>query len=305
MKRHEFLRSLHEIVHPRSYLEIGVNDGRSLAMSRVPSIAIDPDFKVTVEVRCDVHLARSTSDDFFARPDPLAHLPERSVDLGFIDGMHLAEFALRDFMNVERYSLWTSVVVFDDALPRSVDEAARDRHTVEWAGDVYKVLDVLRRRRPDLVCLTVDTEPTGVLLVVGLDRDNDVLHRQYHEVVDELVSPDPQSVPEEILHRVGSAAPDAVLASEVWGRLVAARDDGAARDPAIYQPLAALAGTGPVAPVVVPAPRPWPPQSAASKQLAGSTAATAKRPATAPDRPPRSRLRRRTKRLLRRLAARL
>ena len=52
------------------------------------------------------------------------------LDLVFVDGMHLFEFALRDFMNVERHADWWSVIVFDDILPRDVDEAARERHTV-------------------------------------------------------------------------------------------------------------------------------------------------------------------------------
>jgi len=34
----------------RNYLEIGVNDGRSLTLSRVPSVAIDPAFKVVTEI---------------------------------------------------------------------------------------------------------------------------------------------------------------------------------------------------------------------------------------------------------------
>ena len=52
-----------------------------------------------------------------------------SLDLSFIDGMHLFEYVLRDFMNVERFSRWDTAIVLDDMLPRDVDEAARDRHT--------------------------------------------------------------------------------------------------------------------------------------------------------------------------------
>ena len=42
VKRHEFLAQIHARLRPRNYLEIGVNDGRSLRLSRVPTIAIDP-----------------------------------------------------------------------------------------------------------------------------------------------------------------------------------------------------------------------------------------------------------------------
>ncbi len=74
---HDFLAAVHERLEPRTYVEIGVNTGRSLGLSRVPSVAVDPAFKVTVEIQTDVHLVRATSDDFFARPDPLAHLRGR------------------------------------------------------------------------------------------------------------------------------------------------------------------------------------------------------------------------------------
>src|SRR3954452_20847136 len=74
MTRHEFLRALHAVARPRNYLEIGVNTGASLSLSRVPSIGIDPEFKITRQIRCDVQLVRATSDDFFARADPLHHL---------------------------------------------------------------------------------------------------------------------------------------------------------------------------------------------------------------------------------------
>jgi len=244
MTRHEFLRHLHDLVAPRTYLEIGVNDGRSLALSRVTSIAIDPAFKITVPLRCDLDLVRATSDDFFAGPDPLAHFRgslaasaggpgvgqgradqqvRPVIDLALIDGMHLFEFALRDFMNVERHSEWWSVIVFDDMLPRSVDEAARDRHAREWAGGVFKVVPVLARYRPDLVVVPVDTAPTGVLVVLGADPGNTVLRERYEAIVAEWVVPDPQVIPAATLARRGAFDPEALLGSGLWPELVRAR----------------------------------------------------------------------------------
>ena len=83
--------------------------------------------------------------------------------------MHLFEYALRDFINVERFADWSSVIVFDDMLPRNVDEAARDRHTKMWTGDVYKVVPVLQKYRPDLTVIQVDTQPTGMAVVFDAD----------------------------------------------------------------------------------------------------------------------------------------
>lgn len=243
MDRHGFLRHLHRVSKPRNYLEIGVNDGRSLALSRVPSVAVDPAFRVVTSISCDVHLVRATSDDFFARKDPLVHLRtgrnpfralarrdpmnvlggEPRLELSFIDGMHLFEYALRDFMNVERHSRWSSVIVLDDMMPRDVDEAARDRHTKFWTGDVYKVVQVLRRYRPDLVVVEVDTAPTGTAVVFGADPGSTVLRDSYDRIIEEYVVPDPQDVPDEVLTRKNAVRPEALLGAGFWPGLVRAR----------------------------------------------------------------------------------
>jgi len=283
VKRHEFLRGLHAVVQPRSYFEVGVNDGRSLALSRARSIAIDPAFKVTAELACDLRLVAATSDDYFARPDPIAHFPERVVDLAFIDGMHLFEFALRDFLNLERLAAWSSVVVFDDMLPRSVDEAARDRHTNAWTGDVYKLQLVLQRLRPDLVVLPVDTEPTGVMVVLGADPASTALSESYDDLLAEFVRSDPQPVPEPILRRAVATDPERLLAADFWPRLVAARDAGADRaDPNALAPLLAagrelrpdVALETELPPAAAPAPPTLPAAAAALTSAPGRAAAT-------------------------------
>jgi hypothetical protein len=224
MIRHEFLTIVHQLYRPRSYLEIGVNDGLGLARSTTRTIGVDPDFRIEVELACDLKLVKATSDEFFARADAVSWFSEGVVDFTFIDGLHLFEFVLRDFMNTERLSTPTSVVVLDDVLPRSVSEAARDQHTLLWAGDTYKVTAVLERYRPDLTTVLLDTEPTGLLLVLGLDPTSTVLATHYDEIVKEYATDDPQSVPDEILHRRDAADPQQVSDSPVWGELATARD---------------------------------------------------------------------------------
>ena len=224
MRRHEFLSRLHETYRPRNYFEIGINDGRSLTLSRVPTVAVDPAFKVVTELRCDLHMVKATSDDFFKRPRPLEHLGDARVDLAFIDGMHLFEYVLRDFINAEKYATWSSVVVFDDQLPRNVDEAARNRHTTAWTGDVYKIIPVLQRFRPDLRLAVMDTTPTGVLVVLGADPTNTVLADRYDEIMDMFLLKDPQQIPPGLIARECAMSPEAFLEAPFWSSLVAARD---------------------------------------------------------------------------------
>ena len=225
----DFLAALHERVAPTTYLEIGVRHGDSLALARCRAIGIDPEPRLRTALADTVSIFEESSDEYFTRPDRLAPFGGAPVDMAFIDGMHLAEFALRDLMNVERHSRWTSVVVFDDVFPRNPRMAARDRLTRAWTGDVYKLLGILRRYRPDLVTVRVNTKPTGLLLVLGLDPQSRVLSRHYDGIVESIVVPDPQRVPREVSARRGVIAPDAMLASPLWPELRAARAADAPR----------------------------------------------------------------------------
>ncbi|MEN5075008.1 class I SAM-dependent methyltransferase [Isoptericola cucumis] len=218
LSRHEFLTRLHERLRPRTYLEVGVSTGKSLGLSTVPSVGIDPAFRVRSELHAKVALARTTSDDYFATTDPEDWLGG-PVELAFIDGMHLFEYALRDFINVEKHCRWSSVIVLDDMLPRNTGEAARGRHTGAWAGDVFWLAEVLRAYRPDLTVLPVDTRPTGVVVVLGADPSSTVLQDHYDEIVAEYVRDDPQEVPASVLRRDGAWDAHALAALPVWGLL--------------------------------------------------------------------------------------
>lgn len=235
MNRHELLARLHEQLRPRTYLETGINTGRSLSLSRASSVGIDPDFAIAEEIQADVHLARTSSDEFFARRRPLAHLPVPVVDLAFVDGMHLAEYALRDVVAVERFTSPTSVVVIDDVLPRTVPMANRKRETKRWTGDVFKVPAALRAMRPDLVVVEVDTQPTGTCVVLLMDASRGGVLAGYDDwLVGTAVHPDPQVVPQEVIDRTRAVAPEELLDAVDWDGWRAARDAacdrGAAED---------------------------------------------------------------------------
>jgi methyltransferase family protein len=230
MTRHELLRGLHEKTRPRTYLEIGIRTGRSMVLSRCRSIGVDPAFKIDNPIHCDVQLIKATSDDFFAGDEPLAHFRGVPVDLAFIDGMHLSDFALRDFINIEPFMADTGVIVLDDVLPRNWLEAARDRRTEPWTGDVYKVAEILRRRRPDLVVLLINTAPTGTAVVLGVDQASTALKDAYPEEQPYLLRLDPQTPPQEYMDRSISIEPDVLLESAVWEQLTAIRESGSLVD---------------------------------------------------------------------------
>jgi hypothetical protein len=226
MDFHEFMAQVHERLRPDTYLEIGVRHGESLAQARCPSVGIDPAFDLTEQLSEEVSLFEQTSDEYFQRPDPLEPLGGRPISLALIDGMHLVEYVLRDFINVEPRARWSSVVVIDDVLPRRSNEATRERSTRFWTGDVYKIADILTRQRPDLTCVKVDTLPTGVLMILGLDPDNGVLRERYEQLAARAIGADKRGVPGSVLKRKGALSPETVLSAAFWSFL----HDAAARE---------------------------------------------------------------------------
>ena len=54
-----------------------------------------------------------------------------------------------------------------------------------WTGDVWKLVPILRRFRPDLQVDCVNCPPTGLVVVSKLDRSSTVLSGKYQAIVDE------------------------------------------------------------------------------------------------------------------------
>lgn len=238
----EVLKALHERLSPTTYLEIGVGDGASLALARCRVVGIDPDFCLTHPVDADVALVRTSADDFFARRDLSDITRGLPVDLAFINGLHLVEFALRDVINAERHSGRRSVIVLNHSLPRHADQAARARQGRDWTGDVFRLTAVLRRYRPDLLVLPLDTEPTGMLLVAALDPASTVLVDAYDAILAEYRQPDPQLVPPEVLDRTDAVPAERLLASDLLDALADRASDAAAWHERVLTAARACAG---------------------------------------------------------------
>jgi len=161
----EVLKTIHLELRPETYLEIGVHEGKSFRLATCHAIGVDPAMKMEQSPDRDESLIHLASDEFF-ESDP--SLMKQAPDLIFIDGMHLFEFVLRDFMHCERVANSTTLIVIDDVFPNHPRQAQRERLTNIWTGDVWKIYECLKRHRPDLFLLPIDTRPTGMLLIAGL-----------------------------------------------------------------------------------------------------------------------------------------
>lgn len=188
------------------YLEIGCRRGRSLSLSQArASVAVDPDFNIVFPFTSPTRIFKTTSDDFFR--DDAANALNSHIDLAFIDGMHLSEFALRDFMNVEKHSHPGGWILFDDVLPSDISFASRTRNTKEWTGDIYKLIDVLRSHRPDLQVEVFDVAQKGIMLVRGLDPTNRALDAAYPQIEAELTRVDTPELTVEQIREIAQPIP--------------------------------------------------------------------------------------------------
>jgi hypothetical protein len=195
------LSALHRALKPARYLEVGVWQGESLARARCAAIAVDPAIQLAFDVlegKPECHFFQTTSDDFFARYD-LRTILGGPVDLAFLDGLHQFDTLLRDFAHAERFCAPESVIVLHDCLPidplitnRAQDEHWRADAVVPgwWAGDVWKTFVILKRARPDLRIVALDSPPTGLVLVSALDPASDALIQHHDHLVAEMMPVD-------------------------------------------------------------------------------------------------------------------
>jgi hypothetical protein len=188
---------LHRHLQPKTYLEIGVLTGDTLALAKCHSIAVDPRFEINQDVitsKPTCLFFQMTSDTFFSVYDPKLLLGDR-IDMALIDGWHLFEFALRDFINLERHVKKNSILLMAEVLPidahscRRLGEdqtfAGESRHPEWWAGDVCKAVMALKKFRRDLHIRAFNAPPNGLVAITNFNPNSQILSDQYFDIVSE------------------------------------------------------------------------------------------------------------------------
>lgn len=180
------LAESHAILKPRSYLEIGVFRGASLRVAGPTTIAVgvDPMPEFTPAPGLPVRIFEETSDTFFARHNVRDIFGGIPVDLVLIDGMHHFENVLRDFVNSVPLCAAGAWIMLHDTLPADRLMAARPRAVRAWAGDVWKVVPCLREACSYLRIATIDTAPTGLTFVGGIDPSDGGLAARCEGIAD-------------------------------------------------------------------------------------------------------------------------
>lgn len=202
-------------LQPRTYVEIGVERGTSLRLVQAPTLAIgiDPEPKLAAPLAANQKVFAETSDAFFAARDPRAELGGLPIDLAFIDGMHQFEFALRDFYNLERYCSRDSTILIDDCYPLNRETAERDRRRDFWSGDVWRLILLLKKYRPDLAIHIIATPPCGLAVVRRLDPDSRFLSERYERLCREFLAVDYAFLEDDMAGKLNLFPND-------WGKIV-------------------------------------------------------------------------------------
>jgi hypothetical protein len=151
-----------------TYLEVGVAAGRTFEAVRVPfKWGVDPipqfnPYFLPVGSRFSV----AFSDSFFEGLQK-----NISFDLIFLDGLHQWEQTYKDLINVFSHSNLQTLVLMDDVIPVDEFSSWRDHHealearkafggtSLNWNGDIFKVLLALRDYHPELDWCVINQEP--------------------------------------------------------------------------------------------------------------------------------------------------
>lgn len=185
LEYYKYLKNIQNKLNPKTYLEIGVRNGASivLAPKSATCYGVDPVPAIRVNLSKKTKIYPQTSDDFFKQNE---NLP--TFDLAFIDGMHLFDFVLRDFINTEKHCHKNSTIVLHDTVPKDEITARRNRCTDFWTGDVYKIILILKKYRPDLEVHNLDIKPSGLAIVKNLNPESTTLSDNYDKIIEEYIN---------------------------------------------------------------------------------------------------------------------
>ncbi len=182
------IQKLLKTIKPKNYLEIGVQAGYSITMAKSIKrvIGVDPLNALEFNLPKNIKMFFMTSDDFFKKKN-IEWILKGKIEMAFIDGMHLFDYVIRDFINVEKHCKKNSIVILHYTIP--LNEHSSQRTLVEgaWTGDVYKAVMILRKYRPDLKIFNFLTGGIGTCVIKNLDPKNKILKCNYDKIINEFM----------------------------------------------------------------------------------------------------------------------
>jgi hypothetical protein len=129
MKRHELINKLIQDNGFKTYLEIGLGDGRNFAKIKCEQkVGVDPNADGVWDK--DVIITME-SDEFF-------QYDNQRFDLIFIDGLHTAEQVERDIVNSWNCLNKGGIILLHDINPPTKESQMVPKVSSPWKGDVWR-----------------------------------------------------------------------------------------------------------------------------------------------------------------------
>lgn len=156
MQRKEIIQKLINETNAKSYVEIGLGDGKLFQeIECQKKYGIDPqyeDYVFNKGTQCDIEPThKMTSDEFFKQN-------EEKFDIIFIDGMHDQHYVERDINNSLKVLNDKGFIVCHDINPTSKKMQKVPRRQNEWTGNCWKAWVKIRSRNPNINMCVVDTD---------------------------------------------------------------------------------------------------------------------------------------------------
>ncbi|MEI2419650.1 class I SAM-dependent methyltransferase, partial [Arthrospira platensis SPKY2] len=145
---------------------------------------------IKVPLPKNIKLFEMTSDAFFENINVISEFENNPINLAFLDGLHEFDQTLKDFINTEKYSKKSGYILLHDVLPLNRITSLRERKTAFWSGDVYKVILILKKYRPELEIKVIATPPTGLGVITNLNPESTILADNFTTIVNEYMQLD-------------------------------------------------------------------------------------------------------------------
>ena len=168
----ELLERLLNHLKPRTYVEVGAEGNRfvHLAKTAKRTLGIRPDEKP------------------LAQRDLSAELGDRPVDVAFIHDVLQFERVLGDVAKLEQAANRDSVILLGGCYPLDEESASRESRNTFASGDVWRLVVLLKKYRPDLQINTIGTAPTGLTVIQNLNPESGFAQADHGAMVTEMMA---------------------------------------------------------------------------------------------------------------------
>mgnify|MGYP003674112686 CR=1 FL=1 len=149
MNRNVIINNLIQKNNYKTYLEIGLDDGRNFNSIKIDKkVSVDPAIGEYVHAK-PTH--KMTSDEFFKNN-------KDKFDIIFIDGLHESDQVYKDIKNSLSILNPGGVIVCHDMLPPTENHQIVPRMQGQWNGDCWKAWVKVKSEFDDLLMYVIDSD---------------------------------------------------------------------------------------------------------------------------------------------------